>query len=712
MHTKILSSIAALALLSQAQSAYACGGCFSPPAADQKQTVVQNAERVLFMRDEKTKKSTVWIEVVYSGLAKDFGWVVPVPKLPVVGVGSRRVFDALDARMGFTIAQVYGEPENCRDANQGCDPAHANDWGGSADAAQGSFADASLGADASVPAPNGGVEILAHGTTGPYNYVVVKGTEASKLYDWLIANGYALPDKAKPIIDIHVKKGDVFLAIKLQNGQGVEAIRPVTLEMDDAEPCVPLRLTSIAATEDMAVTVTVAGNGRAVVKNHLDIQLNPLRLTVAPPSYPYQGCPAGAPVNATCATPGNYSQVLATAIDEAGGHAFVTESSLAGSALGKLGKDAPDLAPVKNAKTLLDFAQYLSNYQVKLDGEMADTMAGPISQIPLFKGVAPFDALAALKACGQFWQGMGGGTCKVGSGASAIVLEQAQLQAIKVDGVAVADLLQKAIIDPVFNVGAMLAASGRVTRLSLRISPSEMDRDPIFAYSATLPEIQPFIVAKVNQVCTDGWNNGPIKLRLSYDKLGSWVVDSVSIIDPVFKPLPAALAMFVQEETGKPTQIALADVGVVDLAIAGAVPGKPSLDAKISLKTPEAVKFPTSDPLQTKMGAWHIPNWGCTPLPGWEDGKLPPDGKTPPVDSGSSEKDAGSSPADTTSSSPDAAAPLTDTVSRGLSDIVAGAPVEVATSKTGCMAGSSAGSGGWLAFGVLLLALGLRRRFA
>ncbi len=603
--------------------------------------------------------------------------------------------------MGFTIAQVYGEAENCRDAYQGCDPTHANDFGGSADATQ-SAMDAGTISDSFPPSPEGGVEILAHGSTGPYNYLVVKGTEASKLYDWLIANGYALPDKAKPIIDVHVKKGDVFLAIKLQNGQGVEAIRPVTLEMDDAEPCVPLRLTSIAATDDMAVTVTVAGSGRAVVKNHLDVQLNPLRMTIDFQSFD-NPCPVGVPTGANCHVPGNYSQVLATAIDEAGGHAFVTESSLKGSAIGKLG-EAPDLGPVKQAKNLLDFANFLSNYAVKIDGEMADTMAGPVAAIPLFKNVAAFDALAALKACGTFWKGMSSGTCKVGSGATAIVLEKAQLQAITVDGVAVADLLQKAIIDPVFNVGTMLAASARVTRLSLRISPTEMDRDPVFAYAATLPEVQPFVVAKVNQVCTDGWNTGPVKTRLTYDKLGSWLVDNVAIIDPVFKPLPAALAMFVQEESGAPIQIATADIGVVDLAIAGALPGKSSLDAKISLKTPEAVKFPTSDPLRTNMGPWHKPSW-CTPLPGWEDGKLPPDGKTPPVDSGSSEKDTGSS-------SPDSGSTLTDAGSTAFADVGQGAPVEVPTGKTGCTAGRSGGNSGWLVFGALTFLLGLRRRFA
>ena len=50
------------------------------------------------------------------------------------------------------------------------------------------------------------------------------------LYTWLNDNGYATPAKAKPLLQSHIDKGDVFVAVKLQNGQGVQAIRPTTLE--------------------------------------------------------------------------------------------------------------------------------------------------------------------------------------------------------------------------------------------------------------------------------------------------------------------------------------------------------------------------------------------------------------------------------------------------------------------------------------------------
>ncbi len=81
--TRLLAASLGTALLA-AQTAWACGGCFSmtpppPPGQQDQQYVVQDAERVLFVQDPATKKATVWVEVRYTGAAQDFGWVLPLP---------------------------------------------------------------------------------------------------------------------------------------------------------------------------------------------------------------------------------------------------------------------------------------------------------------------------------------------------------------------------------------------------------------------------------------------------------------------------------------------------------------------------------------------------------------------------------------------------------------------------------------------------------
>ena len=687
----LLTSFASALIALTATDAWACGGCFSPPTTDTTQTVVQNAERVLFFRDDATKKSYVWIEVVYAGLAKDFGWVLPLPKQPKVGVGTKFVFDALDARLGFRVALQSAAAENCRDPYSGCE-AQAKT---SADAAASvDFGSAGARAeDISIPPPVvPGVEVLDSGSTGPYNYAVIKGSDADGLHKWLTLAGYATPEKAKPIIQLHATKGDVFVAIKLQNGQGVNAIRPVTLEMDDAEPCVPLRLTSIAAQDDMTITVTVAGNGRAVVKNYFDVVINPLRLTLLDPQTPVP-CLGAAKTGATCHIPKNYAQVLAAAIDEAGGHAFVTEASLAGQNIGKLSPLQDfDVAQLGNVATLYQFAQFLAASKMPLESEIMEALQSAFMAAgPIFMTATQAEVFGALKACGSYWSKAGAQDDCVVKG---LTLSKAKLQAIAVSGQPLAKSFKEGIIDPLFLVSNFMAKTPRTTRLVMRISAQEMDRDPVFAFSPTLPEVKPDLDVQFNSVCIDGWNNGELRTRMTLPTLGTWLVGSTSIIDPLFAPTPAAMVVLVQEESGAPIPIATGDLGVVDAAIVRAKPGAPSIPKGLVLKPFSAWTPPPVAKPVTVVGKWKMPP-SCTPKKGWIDGQLPPSGQTPDASSGSDgSPDAGSGT--------DALVNLDGGSTTGTTGTTAATTSK--GSSSGCRAAPS--SGGWVGLLMLVFAAG------
>ncbi len=702
---KILWMLAAAALaigIGAPRVASACGGCFSPPSDDSKQTVVQNAERVLFWRNETTKTSYVWIEVVYAGLAKDFGWVLPVPKLPKVGVGTQLVFDGLDRRMGARAALQSAAQENCRDPRSGCEPVMA----GGSDAAAldvGSAGAPRWDSGEWGPPKVPGVDVLDSGFTGPYEYAVIKGSDAEKLYEWLTKAGYATPAKAKPILQVHATKGDLFVAIKLQNGQGIQAIRPVTLEMADAEPCVPLRLTSIAAQYDMTVTVTVAGTGRAVVKNHFDVIVNPLRLTLLDVKEPTP-CPAEAPPGASCHRPKNYGQVLAAAIDEAQGHAFATEASLSGAAIGKLSPlQDLNLLPLQEAKSLLAVANFVAQTDLPLTGEVMSALQPAVGAAgPIFMQATQAEAWGALKACAKYWNLTGAeDSCPSGK----LTLSKAKLLTIQADGVGVAKSLKEGIIDPLFVVGDALGKATRTTRLVLRISPDEMDRDPVFAFAPSLPMVEPVWNVQHNQVCIDGWNNGELRTRMTVSGLGSWLVGSTSIIDPLFAPTPAALMVLVQEETGAPIPIGGGDLAVVDAAIAGALPGKPSLPSGLVLKPYTAFTPPPSAKPVTTLGKWKQPP-NCVPKPGWQDGQLPPSGQAP---------DAIASGGDTGSSA-DAGSTVGPDVTASLDVKTGGTATTGGASSSGgggssCTAAGSGSLSGWLAMLAVVCGLLIRRRY-
>jgi len=679
-HSPLLAAglFAVLVSISTA-SAYACGGCFSPPTPTIQQTVVQNAERILFVRNELTKVSTVWVEVRYTGLATEFGWVLPVPKLPKVGVGSAVVFDALDSQFSAFYQQTFLANENCRNPSEGCEPQQYNGQPVAMDAAaSGGWADAASSDGGAHYDPT--VQILASGQTGPYNYLVVQGSEAKPLLDWLNANGYATPQKALPIIDSHIKKGDKFVAIKLQNGQGIEAIRPVVLEMDDAEPCVPLRLTSIAAAEDMAVIVTVAGPGRAIVKNHLDVEVNPLRLNLG----------AGT-------VPNNYAQVMSAAIDEAGGHAFVTESSLPPPANKALAPQLQNFQPkyLAQMKTMLALAKFLLNGDLPLTDDIATALNKILQLEKTWPGISPLQMLANLKACAQYWQMPISPACNL----QGLVLNQNDLEAMPIDGVALADAVTTDVVGPINEVAKLLGGQKRVTRLVMRVSPEEMDRDPVFAFHASLPQVARARTYASNSVCPNGWSNEVYRQRISIDGLGSWVFDFTIAKDSRFANAPAALRMRLLDENVDPIDIDVSDISLVDTAIMGALPGKPSLPAGMTLKTVKAWLPPPSDPLVTKQTPWKKPGSWCTPKPGWVDGQMAPKPGTV------YKADAGATDGGTNVPGIDAAG--------GWVDVPQDKQPAATNAKTdGCTAGRTSGTG----LGLLLL-LGLagwliRRRIA
>ncbi|HAN30366.1 MAG TPA: hypothetical protein DCQ06_02100, partial [Myxococcales bacterium] len=260
--------IAALVMLPSLS--FACGGCFSPPGQQNNQLVLQNAERVFFHQNPKTGKSLVWVEVRYTGLAQDFGWVLPLPKVPKVSVGSSWVFDQLDTRHAPRFStEIENKDENCRNWQAYCFGASPTAGGGreAANSADGSFA----GGGGAGSGDDGDVKVLEKSQAGPYDYEILASKNAQALLDWLNKNGYKTPQKALPILESHLAKGDVFVAVKLQNNSGVNEIKPIVLEMDESESCVPLRLTSIAATDNMSVVATLAGPGRAVPKNHMHV---------------------------------------------------------------------------------------------------------------------------------------------------------------------------------------------------------------------------------------------------------------------------------------------------------------------------------------------------------------------------------------------------------------------------------------------------------
>ena len=347
----------------------------------------------------------------------------------------------------------------------------------------------------------------------------------------------------------------------------------------------------------------------------------------------------------------NYAQLVAAAIDEAGGRAFVTESAQPGSQLGGLWtKDQLSTKSIAEATNLYELGKALfQSGQVWLHADAAQIFADKASIVePIFQkfGVKdPVGVLGQLWVCGAVWTQpfrtpFGDGGCRAqGNPFGSDALYDTDAKVIPVDGAATAKLLDEEISKPLIALFADMQGAQTVTRLVMRISPEEMDRDPIFGFHPSLDAVAQVRTAETWSVCTTGWYPAD-KRRLQIPGIGSWIVplDSAAVVkDARFLDAPAASRVEALDESGPPMVIAKGQVGLVDSAIAGALPGKPSPARALVLAPAEPWTPPASDPPATKLLGWERPN-GCTPKAGWVDGKLPPangvqpDNNNPPGD--------------------------------------------------------------------------------
>src|SRR4030095_8360897 len=98
----VLSALASLALVAGHREASACGGLFCnapPPDPFAPLPVAQNGENVVFSitKDPAGGAPTLeaHIQILYTGDAAKFSWVVPVDTPPELSVGTDRLFTAL-----------------------------------------------------------------------------------------------------------------------------------------------------------------------------------------------------------------------------------------------------------------------------------------------------------------------------------------------------------------------------------------------------------------------------------------------------------------------------------------------------------------------------------------------------------------------------------------------------------------------------------------
>jgi MYXO-CTERM domain-containing protein len=251
------------------------------------------------------------------------------------------------------------------------------------------------------------------------------------------------------------------VAIKLQNDASVEEIHPISLRFDHTEPCVPLKLTRIAAVDDMEVRTYFLSEARVVPRNFKHVLVNPLKI-----DWPNQA--------------GNYKDVIRKAVDAdmANGRAWVTEYA---------------------GPSDIVFPDGLVNAAWNPDAFVG---IDAVAAVQLFKS-------QGLLSCGYDWQ-TDADICQgthpmvapllaqfvlpAGVDANAFYNDPASFAAM-IDpeqygtGEELAALIDERIVAPGQHAAQVLAENPYLTRMYTIISPHEMIEDPMFHENAGLDDV-------------------------------------------------------------------------------------------------------------------------------------------------------------------------------------------------------------------------------
>lgn len=248
--------ILALALV---PAAFPCAGFVTTDAA--AILASSDAQQAILSRESDTVASASY-RASFQGDAEDFAWIIPVPG-PVLAVeeGDEQIFKLLDAATAPTWEQSLPEEDagftgfGCGGASKGGD---------------------SLGANAVQE--RAGVEIVAEGFAGDFQYTVLEADQADGLVGWLTDHGYdtsvSAPAIARYVDDPTIAYRWVAVQLRPDAAQVGEdlVLTPLTVRWgtDEGQPLVvsyPSRMASTSMLDEVRTTLFVTGMGTPSLTN-------------------------------------------------------------------------------------------------------------------------------------------------------------------------------------------------------------------------------------------------------------------------------------------------------------------------------------------------------------------------------------------------------------------------------------------------------------
>lgn len=428
------AALAAVVLLPSAP-AQACGGFF----CSQAQPVNQAAERIIFAENGNGTVTAV-IQILYEGPSENFSWLLPISSVPE---GDEL---ALGSDLAFSRLQLATNPQfNLTTRVEGRCRSEGARGDSTVDAV-----DVEASDEGDTPGTAGGaVTLQASGVVGAFEYAVISvepGTAnpATPATAWLTSNGYDIPPGGADLVGPYLADGMYLLALRLTKGSDVGSIRPIQLTYSASEAMIPIKLTAVAANQDMGVMTWVLSSARSVPFNYNGLELNEARINW---------------FNASS----NYGNVINEAADEAGGQGFVTEFAGPSSTLADV-----IWSSVEETRW-----RRISSGTSSSGGGLYDELFNLLSSASGFWDVVRTHVqlpagvdLEALQGCSYCY-------------GDELTFDAAELLAA----------MDRDVVEPLRRTQALIDQAPYATRLYSTLSAAEMTVDPVFITNPDLPDV-------------------------------------------------------------------------------------------------------------------------------------------------------------------------------------------------------------------------------
>ncbi len=431
-----------LCLLLGAPAARACGGFFCTTFP-----MNQVAENILFIQGEGTV--TTHVQLLYSGTASDFAWILPLPSVPELAVSHNQIFTQLQLATQPFFQLNFEEQEEC-----GFGPIvfRSDDTMATAESAE--------------------VEVVAREQVGPYDTAVITSEDPEAIVDWLVDNDYQLGDLGVPLLTPYVEEGFYFLALKLAAESEVGDLQPIAMTYAAETPGIPIRLTAVATEPDLGVLAWVLAEHRAIPENYLHVQINEALVDWFSGGF-------------------NYPEVVTQAANEAGGQAFVTDYAGPSSIVGDFVFSVFDLEELRGKTHPADFLEAALRQGFPRDAQMQTLIRRhiPMPAAVLEEGVLEVvfggDRDARDEAREEGWLQ----DIAESSFYNNMRAYDQWTADLDFDPGALADDLERIVVEPLEDMQEVFDQKPYLTRLYTTLSADEMTVDPMFDYNPDLPGV-------------------------------------------------------------------------------------------------------------------------------------------------------------------------------------------------------------------------------